>query len=99
MTTITLNEKEIELLKKSINHCLETCKSGGAPQGCTDCEQLEEILKKLSQDQEFTLGSLIRINLRIYIFINGQDPLHFAGGLAFFRVSAVWAAQILCDVL
>ncbi|MHB1253203.1 MAG: hypothetical protein ACYCZ1_03465 [Candidatus Humimicrobiaceae bacterium] len=47
MFTISLNEKEIELLKKSINHCLETCKDGGSKGGCTDCDALEEVLKKL----------------------------------------------------
>lgn len=47
MFSLSLNEKEIELLKKSINHCLETCKNGGDKNGCTDCITLEEILKKL----------------------------------------------------
>jgi hypothetical protein len=47
MFTLSLNEKEIELLKKSINHCLETCKKGGASNGCTDCEALEAVLAKM----------------------------------------------------
>lgn len=47
MFTLSLNEKEIGLLKKSINHCLETCKKGGAENGCTDCAALEEVLKRL----------------------------------------------------
>ena len=47
MFTLSLNEKEIDLLKKSINHCLETCKKGGSNNGCTDCAALEEVLKKL----------------------------------------------------
>lgn len=47
MFYLSLNEKEIELLKKSINHCLETCKNGGGKNGCTDCPVLEEVLKKL----------------------------------------------------
>jgi hypothetical protein len=47
MITLSLNEKEVELLKKSINHCLETCKKGGAENGCQDCEQLEAVLKRL----------------------------------------------------
>lgn len=47
MFTLSLNEKEIELLKKSINHCLETCKKGGADNGCKDCESLDGVLKKL----------------------------------------------------
>jgi hypothetical protein len=45
MFTLELNEKEIELLRKSINHCLETCNSG--KDGCSDCAALEEVLKKL----------------------------------------------------
>jgi hypothetical protein len=48
MLTLTHTEKEIELLKKSINHCLDTCKQGGANRGCEDCEALEEVLKKLA---------------------------------------------------
>lgn len=47
MFTLSLNEKEIELLKKSINHCLETCKKGGVENGCKDCEAIESILKRL----------------------------------------------------
>jgi hypothetical protein len=47
MITLSLNEKEVDLLKKSINHCLETCKKGGAENGCQDCEQLEAVLKRL----------------------------------------------------
>ena len=47
MFALTLNEKEIELLKKSVNHCLETCKQGGENNGCKDCEALEAVLKKL----------------------------------------------------
>lgn len=47
MFTLELNEKEFELLKKSINHCLETCKNGSGKDGCTDCATLEEVLKKL----------------------------------------------------
>ncbi len=48
MKNIPLAEKEIELLKKSINHCLQTCKDGGARNGCTDCEALEGLRGKLS---------------------------------------------------
>ncbi|HEX3030084.1 MAG TPA: hypothetical protein VHT34_12455 [Clostridia bacterium] len=47
MFTLELNEKEIDLLKKSIKHCLETCKNGNGKDGCTDCAALEEVLKKL----------------------------------------------------
>lgn len=47
MFTLSIDEREIELLKKSINHCLETCKKGGAESGCKDCEALEAVLKKL----------------------------------------------------
>ena len=47
MVTLTLNEKETELLKKSINHCLQTCKDGGAENGCADCKAIEDVLKRL----------------------------------------------------
>lgn len=46
MVNVSLTEKEVELLKKSINHCLETCEEG-SDSGCTDCEALKEVLKKL----------------------------------------------------
>ena len=47
MFTLMLSEKEIELLKKSIQHCLETCKEGGPEDGCTDCAAMQEILNRL----------------------------------------------------
>lgn len=47
MYTLNLTEKEIDLIKKSISHCLSTCKEGGSKDGCTDCAALEEIQKKL----------------------------------------------------
>jgi hypothetical protein len=47
MLSLSLTEKEAELLRKSITHCLATCKEGGAKDGCTDCASLEELLKKL----------------------------------------------------
>ena len=47
MFELSLNQKEIELLKKSINHCLDTCKKGGADDGCSDCEALEKVLIRL----------------------------------------------------
>lgn len=47
MINLSLTEKEIELMKKSIAHCLKTCRNGGTKEGCTDCEILEELLKKL----------------------------------------------------
>jgi hypothetical protein len=49
MINISLTEKEVELMKKSIMHCLETCGQGSAKDGCTDCAALEEVLKKLGQ--------------------------------------------------
>ena len=47
MFNLTLSEKEIELIRKSINHCLTTCREGGSKDGCTDCAALEDILKRL----------------------------------------------------
>ena len=49
MFTLSLSEKEIELIKKSIAHCLSTCKEGGSKDGCTDCAALEAILKRTSR--------------------------------------------------
>ena len=47
MITLQLTEKEAQLMKMSINHCLATCRDGGSKDGCTDCAALEEVLKKL----------------------------------------------------
>ncbi|HEX2955107.1 MAG TPA: hypothetical protein VHR47_14160 [Bacillota bacterium] len=47
MVNLALSEKEVGLLKMSINHCLETCKDGGANNGCKDCEALEGVLHKI----------------------------------------------------
>lgn len=49
MVNISLSDKEIEILKKSVNHCLETCADGGSEGGCPDCESLNSILEKLSK--------------------------------------------------
>ena len=49
--TIEFDEKEIGLLKKSINHCLETCRKGGSEEGCDDCKALEKVLGKLPQQR------------------------------------------------
>ncbi len=47
---ITLTEKEVGLLKMSINHCLETCEKGGAESGCKDCEALKAVLVRLDSE-------------------------------------------------
>ncbi|MFZ3171332.1 MAG: hypothetical protein WA118_05065 [Carboxydocellales bacterium] len=47
MFTLTLTEKEVELLKKSIQHCLDTCEKDGVENGCTDCAAIEAVLKRL----------------------------------------------------
>ena len=47
MFTLMINEKEIDLLKMSINHCLQTCKDGGSKSGCTDCAAIEKVLERL----------------------------------------------------
>lgn len=47
MVSLSLSEKEAELIKKSINHCLTTCKEGGSKDGCTDCAALEDILNRI----------------------------------------------------
>jgi len=47
MLTLSLTDKEIDLLKKSINHCLKTCREGGPENGCKDCEALEGVLTRL----------------------------------------------------
>ncbi len=44
---LNITEKEADLLRKSISHCLSTCKDGGAKDGCTDCAALESLLKRL----------------------------------------------------
>lgn len=49
MVNVSLTEKELELLKMSINHCLETCAQGGDDKGCKDCGNLRAVLDKISQ--------------------------------------------------
>jgi hypothetical protein len=49
MGYLTLNVKEVELLKKSINHCLDTCESTEKDSECSDCEALKQVLVKLSK--------------------------------------------------
>jgi hypothetical protein len=49
MADLSLTDKEIELMQKSITHCIATCHKGGAKDGCTDCIALEALLKKLSK--------------------------------------------------
>lgn len=46
MININLTEREIEVLNKSINHCLETCKKRGKG-NCEDCDTLKEVQRKL----------------------------------------------------
>lgn len=46
MLNITLTEKEIDVINKSIKHCLETCKERGKG-NCDDCETLKQVQKKL----------------------------------------------------
>lgn len=48
MVNISLSDKEIEILQKSIKHCMQTCKEGGQKDNCPDCESLREVLDKLS---------------------------------------------------
>ncbi|MFZ3171803.1 MAG: hypothetical protein WA118_07480 [Carboxydocellales bacterium] len=47
MFTLNLTEKEVELLKKSIQHCLDTCDENGPDNGCKDCTAIEAVLKRL----------------------------------------------------
>ena len=49
MANLSLTDREIELLKKSINHCLETCDEGGGEKGCPDCKSLKDVLEKISR--------------------------------------------------
>ncbi len=46
MINITLTESEINVLNKSINHCLETCKKRGKGD-CEDCDTLKQVQQKL----------------------------------------------------
>lgn len=46
MKNISLEKKEIDLIKMALRHCMDTCKKGGKSSGCTDCEKVEELLNK-----------------------------------------------------
>ncbi|CAA7602214.1 Hypothetical protein DEACI_2887 [Acididesulfobacillus acetoxydans] len=48
MPTVTLSQQEVEVVKRALQHCLDTCQKGGAEAGCPDCQSLLEVLKKLS---------------------------------------------------
>lgn len=47
MPTMTLSQQEIEVVKRALHHCLNTCQQGGAEGGCPDCQSLRDVLKKL----------------------------------------------------
>lgn len=47
MVSLSLSEKEVELLRKSINHCMESCGDNNANGVCPDCESLRLVLNKL----------------------------------------------------
>jgi len=49
MVTLTFDPKELDLLKKSVEHCLKTCQQGSAEHGCKDCQALEIVLEKLNK--------------------------------------------------
>jgi hypothetical protein len=45
---VDLTPEEVELVRKSIQHCLATCREGGPAAGCPDCGRLERLLAKLA---------------------------------------------------
>lgn len=48
MPMIDLSQKEIDVVKRSIDNCLRTCHQGGPEQGCPECQSLRGVLTKLS---------------------------------------------------
>ena len=48
MKNIAFDNAELELIKMSLRHCMESCKEGGKSGGCKDCEKVEALLNKLS---------------------------------------------------
>ncbi len=47
MINLSLNDQELEVIKMSINHCLDSCKQGGPNNGCKDCKTLEQVADKI----------------------------------------------------
>ena len=54
MINLSLSDQEVNVLKMSINHCLETCKDGGSHQGCTDCQTLAQVADKIAKTKPTT---------------------------------------------
>jgi len=48
MLTLELTDREKDVLLKAITTCIEKCRQGGAEEGCSDCETLENILTKVN---------------------------------------------------
>lgn len=49
MVNVSLSDREVEILLKSINHCMQTCEEGGPKDNCPDCQSLRGVLDKLSE--------------------------------------------------
>lgn len=47
MPTVTLSQQEMELVKRALQHCLDTCHQGGVDSGCPDCQSLRDVMSKL----------------------------------------------------
>lgn len=47
MNTISLSNEEVDIVLKSLNHCLNTCEDSGAAANCPDCAKVQGIMTKM----------------------------------------------------
>ena len=50
MINLELSTEEIQVILKSIKHCLNSCHEGGTESGCPDCQKLKEIMLKIQAE-------------------------------------------------
>lgn len=49
MIKLELAEEEVKVVVKALENCLEGCREGGKAAGCSDCEKLEKVLKRIKE--------------------------------------------------
>lgn len=47
MAMIDLAADELEVIRKSLNNCRNTCHEGGPSKGCPDCQKIDAVLAKI----------------------------------------------------
>ncbi|WP_206811460.1 hypothetical protein [Paradesulfitobacterium ferrireducens] len=47
MPIIDFSEDELEVIRKSLNNCRNTCDEGGPIKGCPECQKIDAVLAKI----------------------------------------------------